>query len=83
MFHFIIDFGDRRNWDSMSYSILLSKTAGVDQTTPALHASKREAKVDARLSCRFELRDHVVAIERDDCLTRASLHIFAELETKR
>ena len=64
--HLVVDVVQRSDRNAMRDAIFLNETSSVDQTSRWFHVAECEAHVDASLSRRFDLRKHVIAIERDD-----------------
>src|SRR5258705_11219373 len=64
----------------MRDAILFREATGVDQPALRFHISQRETDVDSLIGGGFDLREDVVAIERNDGLAGTSFDIFADLQ---
>src|SRR3989442_11385922 len=79
--YFIINVFQRSYLEAMRDAIFLFKAAGVDESLRRfLRVAQGEAKIDARLGRRFDLREDMVAIERHDRLARTRFHILADTQ---
>src|SRR5439155_25499872 len=62
--HFIIDILQRSHLETMCDAILFCEAARVEQSLRCLlRIAQSQTKIDARLRCRFDLRENMVAIE--------------------
>ena len=66
----------------MCDSIFFRIAARVDQSLWCFQIAQRQAKVDARLRGGFDLREDMIAIQRDDCLARSSLRLVADIQSQ-
>src|SRR6185436_19859251 len=78
----VVDISDRCNRNAMRDAILLCEAAGIDQPAGRFHIFQREANVDPRLSRWFYLSEHVIAIERNNGLTRTRLSVLSDIQPK-
>src|SRR5580700_3228621 len=76
LLHFAVDVLHRRDGDAVSDAVLLGIAASVDEAALGFSRPQSEAEIDARLRGGLDLREDVMAIERNHGLEGARLHVF-------
>ena len=75
--HFVVNIRRRCDGNAVRDAVLLSEAAGVDEAACGLGVLESETEIDARVRGGLDLREDVVAIQRDDGLAGAGLHVLS------
>lgn len=65
-------------WDPVGDPVLLFESSGFDQPAGSLHAIQGEAQVDTARGRRLDLGEDMLAIDWNNRLARADLHVRAQ-----
>ena len=80
--HFLINMSRRCDGNAVGDAVLLSEAAGVDEAASRFGVLESETEIDARVRGGLDLREDVVAIQRDDGLAGAGLHVLSLFQAK-